>query len=401
MGNSSQLQNKRQGKPKIWTRDFILICMTNLFLFMGFQMTLPTLPLFVEKLGGSDQLIGFVIGIFTLSALVLRPIAGHALESKGRGIVYMIGLAIFVISVGSYAFVGSIFLLFVMRVVQGVGWGMSTTASGTIATDLIPPSRRGEGMGFFGLSGNLALAFGPSLGLFLAGTTTFKTLFLICAGIGMASLLLSSRINYVKVEKQEPKVAPARFDVFEKTALKPAILMFFVTSTFGGIASFLPLYAQQKHIEGIELYFFVYAFFLLISRLFAGKIYDRKGHLYIYLPGAALITAAMLLLSWLPSMTIMLVAAGLYGLGFGSVQPALQAWSVEKAAPHRKGMANATLFSFFDLGVGVGAMFFGQLAHFFGYGSIYLVAAGFVAVSMIVYLLFWSTDRKAAREVSS
>lgn len=371
-----------------------------MFLFMGFQMTLPTLPLLVEKLGGSDQLIGFVIGIFTLSALVLRPIAGHALETRGRGIVYMTGLLIFVISVGSYAFVGGLFLLFAMRVVQGVGWGMSTTASGTIATDLIPPSRRGEGMGYFGLSGNLALAFGPSLGLFLADTTTFKVLFLVCGGLGLTAFLLSSQIRFKKATKLEDRAATVGLDLFEKTALKPAVLMFFVTATFGGIASFLPLYANQKHIEGIEFYFFVYALFLLISRLFAGKIYDKKGHLYIYLPGAALIAIAMLLLSWLPDTKVMLIAAALYGLGFGSVQPALQAWSVEKAAPNRKGMANATLFSFFDLGVGVGAMIFGQLAGFFGYGSIYLAAAGFVAFSMIIYLFFWASDRRVQKEIS-
>ncbi|WLV24325.1 MFS transporter [Aciduricibacillus chroicocephali] len=395
--NTSRERSQQQ-RPKIWTRDFVLICLTNMFLFMGFQMTLPTLPLLVEDLGGSDQLIGFVIGIFTLSALVLRPIAGHALESRGRGIVYMIGLFIFVISVGSYAFIGSIFFLFAMRIVQGVGWGMSTTASGTIATDLIPPSRRGEGMGYFGLSGNLALAFGPSLGLFLAGTTTFKVLFLACGALGLMAFILSTQIHYKKVEKQEERATTVGLDIFEKTALKPAILMFFITATFGGIASFLPLYAQQKHIEGIEFYFFIYALFLLISRLFAGKIYDKRGHLYIYLPGAALITAAMILLSWLPSTTVMLVAAALYGLGFGSVQPALQAWSVEKAAPNRKGMANATLFSFFDLGVGVGAMIFGQLAGWFGYGSIYIAAAGSVAFSMIVYLFFFMSDRKATQK---
>src|SRR5579875_2068683 len=89
-------------KEKIWTKDFVLICLANFFIFLGFQMTLPTIPLFVEHLGGNDQLIGFVIGIFTFSALLLRPFAGHALESKGRRFVYLIGLAVFVVSVGSF-----------------------------------------------------------------------------------------------------------------------------------------------------------------------------------------------------------------------------------------------------------------------------------------------------------
>ena len=195
--------SKERPKDKIWTKDFVLIVFANFFIFLGFQMTLPTIPLFVQQLGGSDQIIGYVVGIFTFSALLLRPYAGHSLESKGRGFVYLIGLAIFVLSVGSFGFATSMAFLFFIRVVQGVGWGFSTTASGTIATDLIPASRRGEGMGYFGLSGNLALAFGPSLGLTLIGVISFKQLFLVCGVLGLFALLLSSRISYKKVDQSQ------------------------------------------------------------------------------------------------------------------------------------------------------------------------------------------------------
>ncbi|WP_031308277.1 MFS transporter, partial [Mesobacillus boroniphilus] len=123
------------GTEKIWSRDFLFIFLANFFIFLGFQMTLPTIPLFVEQLGGNDQLIGFVVGIFTFSALLVRPFAGRMLETRGRGFVYLIGLVIFVLSVGSFGFAVSIAFLFLMRIVQGVGWGFSTTASGTIATD--------------------------------------------------------------------------------------------------------------------------------------------------------------------------------------------------------------------------------------------------------------------------
>lgn len=99
-----QQQQKGRQKEKIWTKDFILILFANFFIFLGFQMTLPTIPLFVEKLGGNDQLIGYVVGIFTFSALLLRPFAGNLLETRGRGLVYMFGLAIFVLSVGSFGF---------------------------------------------------------------------------------------------------------------------------------------------------------------------------------------------------------------------------------------------------------------------------------------------------------
>jgi len=395
MGSGPNMQAQPELKQeKIWTRDFVFICLANFFVFLGFQMTLPTIPLFVKELGGNDQLVGIIVGIFTFSALLLRPYAGHALESKGRGFVYITGLVIFVIFVGSYGFISSIALLFIVRIIQGMGWGFSTTAGGTVATDLVPPKRRGEGLGYFGLSGNLALAFGPSLGLTLAGIISFSQLFLICAACGLVALILASRIHYKKVDQSEHKTTTVKLDIFEKTAIKPSVLLFFITATFGGIATFLPLHALEKDVAGIEFYFLVYAIFLMLSRTFSGRIYDKKGHLYVFLPGALLIFTAMLLLAWLPNIAVMLIAASLYGLGFGSVQPALQAWAVQDAPDNRKGMANATFFSFFDLGIGLGAISFGQLAYQLGYASIYITSASSVMASMLLYIYLYIRAKK-------
>lgn len=395
---SSDIESTK--REKIFSKDFAFIWLANFFVFLGFQMTLPTLPLFVKELGGSDQLIGIIVGIFTFSALLFRPFAGHALETRGRGIVYLFGLALFVISVGAIGFLNSMALLIVVRIIQGIGWGFSTTASGTIATDLIPPSRRGEGMGYYGLSGNLALAFGPALGLTLAGVLTFSQLFLICGLLGLVALLLSLNIRYKKIEESPHKTKTARFDVIEKTAINPSVLLFFITLTFGGIATFLPLYAVEKSIAGIQFYFIAYALFLMISRIFAGKIYDRKGDVFVIPPGTILIFIAMLLLAWLPNTMMLIIAGALYGLGFGTVQPALQAWAVDKAPNNRKGMANATFFSFFDLGIGVGAILFGQLAYIFNYGIIYIVSAFSVMIALLLYLFLIVTGRRNFRKVN-
>ncbi|MGG1688989.1 MFS transporter [Heyndrickxia ginsengihumi] len=388
-------QDLRVNEAKIWTRDFIFICLANFFVFLGFQMTLPTIPLFVKHLGGTDQLIGFVVGIFTFSALLLRPFAGHALESKGRKIVYLFGLLIFVLSVGSYSIAPSILFLFLMRIIQGIGWGFSTTAAGTIATDIIPASKRGEGLGYYGLSGNLALAFGPSLGLFLSNAIPFHILFLICSFLGLLAFILAIQIRYKKVEKKEKTESTTfKVDIYEKNALMPSVLLFFVTVTFGGIATFLPLYTAEKHIAGIQWYFLIYALALMVTRTFAGRLYDKKGHQAIFIPGAFMIIVAMILLSWLPSTLVLFVAAFCYGLGFGSVQPALQAWAMEKTPINRKGMANATFFSFFDLGIGIGAMVFGQIGDLFGYFSIYITSACSVTLSILLYIAILLKDRR-------
>jgi len=392
-----QSAGSKKNEQKIFSKDFVIIWFANFFIFLGFQMTLPTIPIFVNELGGSDQLIGVIVGVFTFSALLFRPYAGHALETKGRGPVYLFGLGLFVLSVGSFGLITSMGMLIVIRIIQGIGWGFSTTSSGTIATDLIPPKRRGEGMGYFGLSGNLALAFGPALGLTLVGFLSFTQFFLICAALGFIALILATNIKYKKVDDSLDRTKPARFDVLEKTAVNPSILLFFITLTFGGIATFLPLYAFEKDIAGIQFYFISYALFLMVSRIFAGKIYDKKGDVYVIPPGTMLIFVAMLLLAWLPNMTTMIIAGALYGLGFGSVQPALQAWAVDKALPNRKGMANATFFSFFDLGVGVGAILFGQLAFMFNYGIIYIVSACSVLMALLFYIFLLATGRRELR----
>lgn len=391
--NNPNIKQKIQTNEKIWTRDFLLICLANFFVFLGFQMTLPTIPLFVESLGGNERLIGLVVGIFTFSALIVRPYAGKILETKGRRLVFLFGLIVFVFTVGFFGFMTSILFLFAFRIIQGAGWGFSTTASGTIATDLIPSKRRGEGMGYYGLFGNIAIAIGPSLGLILADILHFKLLFIICGSLGLIAWVLASFIRYKKVE-HVTKPASMKFDIYEKSAIKPAILVFFITVTFGGIAAFLPLYTVQQGVTGIQWYFFIYAAALMVTRLYAGQIYDQKGHQAIYIPSALLITVAMLLLAWMPNTTVLFIAAILYGLGFGTVQPALQAWAVEKAAENRKGMANATFFSLFDLGIGIGSILFGQIGYWLNYRSIYITAACSVFISILIYLAWLLQSKK-------
>lgn len=174
-----QVQREQIMDDKIFTKNFLLVLLANFFIYLGFQMTLPIIPLFVNSLKGSDQLIGVIVGIFTFSALLFRPFAGHALETIGRKQVYTFGIFLFIISVGSFSFVTSMVILILMRIIQGIGWGLSTTAAGTIATDLIPIQRRGEGMGYYGLAGTISMAIGPALGLTLVEIISFKQFFLL------------------------------------------------------------------------------------------------------------------------------------------------------------------------------------------------------------------------------
>ncbi|MDF2558097.1 MAG: major facilitator superfamily 1 [Bacillales bacterium] len=381
--------SKPAEKHSFITRDFILICASNFFLFLGFQMTLPMLPYFIRDIGGSDQIVGIIVGFFTFSALFTRSFAGQAVETRGRKLVYVLGLSFFVISIGSYAFLSSLYLVFFVRLLQGIGWGCSGTASGTIASDLIPASRRGEGMGIYALGANVALAIGPALSLTLMQKLSFHWMFLICASSGLISVFLSLLIRYKKVDKSTQK-ANEKHHFFEKAVWKPSLLMFLITITFGGIASFLPRHAEQQGIDisQVKYYFVVYALALMSTRLFMGKLYDRKGMKYVFPPGAIMIFLGMLLLAWLPNMTVLLIAAVLYGWGFGALQPAFNAWAISLVPENKRGAATATFFSSFDLGVGIGAILFGQISHLFGYPMIYILSASSIVIAFIIFFRF-------------
>ncbi|MFE0507501.1 MFS transporter [Peribacillus butanolivorans] len=203
---------------------------------------------------------------------------------------------------------------------------------------------------------------------------------------------LALTIPCKKVEQPSAPTKTNRFDIYEKSAVAPSVLVFFITVSFGGIATFLPLYTMEKGLTGIHVYFFLYALALIFTRMFAGKIYDQRGHQAVFIPSTLFIVAAMLLLAWMPNNMILYIAAIFYGIGFGAVQPALQAWSLEHAARNRKGMANATFYSFFDLGIDFGAILFGQIGYLFGYRSIYIMAAISVLISILAYL--WILRKK-------
>lgn len=390
-----------KGKSRIWTKDFIIIVIANFFIFTSFQMTLPTLPLYVQEIGSNETWVGIIVGIFTFSALLIRPFGGKLLDTTGRAPVFLIGLAILVLSLYSLAISTTILILVIVRIVQGVGWGLSNTASGTIASDLVPKDRRGEGLGFFGLSGNLALAIGPALGLFLVDHIAFSTLFIICGSLTLIALVLALNVRYVKPEPltdseiQEDADTAERFNFIEKRALPASALLFFITFTFGGIATFLPAYTFQQGFQShyIQIYFVLYALALVTTRFFAGRIYDRRGLPIVFIPGIILIISGLTLLAILNSPVYLFAGAILYGLGFGTVQPALQASAINSTPIRKRGMANATYFSAFDLGVGLGAITFGLVAQYADYSSIYWISAGSGVLSLLLFFILRSTRR--------
>ena len=379
-------------QEKLWTRNFLLICLSNLATFMGFQMLMPTLPVYVDFLGGKESEIGLVIGFFTVSAVIIRPVAGKGVDTSGRKGIYLLGLLVFTLSCLLYNWTYTIALLLLVRFLHGFGWGTSSTAAGTVVADVIPKQRLGEGMGYYGLAGTIAMAVAPAAGLYLINEFSFPVLFYASTGLATLAFLLGSLIHYRKMPAARAETKGA---LFEKCAFRPSLVIFFVTMSYGSVVSFLALYAGEKGIANIGVFFTVYAVTLALTRPVSGMLLDRKGYDVVVYPGMVAIAAAMLLLSRAEYLGMFLLAGVFYGIGFGSVQPSMQALTVRNVAFHRRGAANGTFFSAFDLGIAVGALLWGAVSQAVGYSQMYLWTTLPVLTALILY---WVSGRVAGGE---
>ncbi|MBB6623384.1 MFS transporter [Clostridium gasigenes] len=368
---------------RLWTKNYIKLTITALLLFSGFYLLMPTLPMFIKELGGSESQVGFIVGVFTISAVIIRPIIGGLMDKYGRRVFIISGLLFFAITMYFYNWVLGIAFLVVLRILHGVSWAMATTSIGTAVTDVIPQSRRGEGMGWYGLSMTLGMALGPILGLWVAKSYSFNYLFLLCTVLAIIAFILafSTKIPVIKHTQK------STISFFEKDLLPMAIVTFFLSITFGGITTFLPLFAAKIQVN-VGTFFLVYAATLAVIRPITGKISDKYGEAVIIIPALFTLIIALLVLTFTNGIVGLVITAILYGIGFGSAQPALQVAILKLAKPEKIGVANATFFTAFDLGIGFGSIILGFVLQLIGYKLLFIVCAISAFISLLIFIFF-------------
>lgn len=368
---------------RLWTKPFIQMTVGMLFLFTGFYLLLPTLPLYIKHLGGSETQVGLAAGAFTLTAVVFRPMVGGLVDRYGKRAFYVWGLIFFVLSMYLYDWVGSILLLLALRILHGASWAFSTTSIGTVITDLIPISRRGEGMGWYGMAMTVAMAIGPMLGTYIVSGYSFRTLFLVATGLSLIAFILA----YMTRAPYQAKPSAGRIQLVEKSVLPVTAAIFFLAVAYGGITTFLPLFAESIRVNP-GTFFLVYAVALTLIRPFAGKLSDRFGEAAVIIPSLVITAGALIVLSQSSGLPGLITAAILYGIGFGSAQPALQAATLRIAPENRRGAANASFMTAFDLGIGLGAILLGLVSERIGYAYLFTVTAVSVVVSLVIFAVF-------------
>ncbi|QOV12176.1 MFS transporter [Viridibacillus arvi] len=372
---------------RIFSKPFIFLFVSNFLVFIGFDMLLPILPAYLLSINASTIQVGLVTTLFTIGAVLIRPFVGYYLIDNQRKSLAIGASAALMIITMLYPFLNFVWLFLLLRIFHGAAWGVSTTANSTMVVDLIPKSRLGEGMGYFSISTTVGAIISPSIGILIYESFSFDVL--IWSSV-VLSLLAVIALQFVKASpttvKREKK--PFRFldMIFEREVWFPALLTVITTLGFGAVITFLVLFGKQKGIDHIFLFFLINATVATLIRPFTGKWYDKKGPWSIIIVSAMLGFLSLVMLSYASNDIGLIIAAILFGAGYGTVMPCLQTWTVQKVSEEKSGAANATFFSSFDVGVGVSAFVLGILAEWISLEMIFrIVSLSFIVVAVLVY----------------
>ncbi|HEY4538278.1 MAG TPA: MFS transporter [Erysipelothrix sp.] len=382
-------------KQKFFNKSFLFLFISNFLVFIGFEMLIPILPAYLLSMNASSIQVGLMTTLFTLGAVLIRPFIGYYLIDNQRKSLAIIASAALMFITMLYPFLNIIWLLLFLRLFHGAAWGVSTTANSTIVVDLIPKTRLGEGIGYFSISTTVGAIIAPSIGILIYDAFSFNIL--IWSSVAL-SLLAVIALQFVysptpgKHEKQQFQFFEA---IFEKDAWFPALLTVTTTLGFGAIITFLVLFGKQKGLDHIFLFFLINATVSTLLRPFTGKWYDKKGPWSIIVVSALLGFLSLVVLSYTTNNLYLIIAAILFGAGYGTVMPCLQTWTVQKVSQEKSGAANATFLSSFDVGVGVSAFVLGILAEWISLEIIFrVVSLSFIFVAVLVYKDFLNEKKR-------
>jgi len=374
---------------RLWTREFILLTTALFLISTAFYFLLPTLPVFVvEVLGVGNKEVGLIVSVFTLSALIIRPFAGLALDLLGRKSILVISSLIFTITFLGYPWITLFIPLLILRFLHGLNWGISTSAVFTVIVDIVPQKKRGRGLGYSGLAFNLAMAIGPVIGLLIMGTDRYNAMFYGAFGIAVLGTITFLFVKYPSFSKPEGLKFSWKGLIAKKT-IPVSLNVLFVMLTFGGVLTFVMLYAMELDLSSYTgIFFTIMALGMGLARVFGGQIFDRFGPRIIVLIGLILASSGFLLLARLPYCSCFLASSFLIGAGLGIVVPTFQSMANNLVPKERRGVANSTYLLGLDLGIGLGSVLSGYLADLVSLSFSYLFSVGIIVLCLIIFFGF-------------
>ncbi len=354
----------------------------------------------IYDIQGTEAQAGLIVTAMLLSAILMRPFSGNILERFSKRNVLLISAVVFALTSFAYIWVEQFIPLMILRFIHGLSFGLLTTTTSTIVANIVPVERKGEGLGYFMMFMNLAIVIGPFLGLTLIQFMSFHQLFIVLSLFGIISVICASLVKVKEavtraISKTKRKLSI--HDFFEMKALPIALIGLLVAFAYSGILSFISVYAIETGLERVSGYFFlVFAVTMLVTRPFLGRVFDERGPKIVILPCLVIFAVGLVILSVADSAWLFLVAAGVIGIGYGSILPFLLSLSTDSVSKKRTGHATATFFTFFDTGITAGSVILGLLVPYTGFGNLFILLAGLVLLITIAFY-FLNNRMQAAR----
>lgn len=385
-------------KDKLISPSFCYILAANFLLFFAFYLILPVLPFYLlEQFHADKSTIGIILSCYTIACLCIRPFSGYLLDTFSRRPLYLLAYSVFMVIFAGYMIASLLSIFIILRILHGFAFGMVTVSGNTIVIDILPSSRRGEGIGYYGLANNLAMSFGPMTGLFMHESCSYETIF-VCSliscflGLFMAWMV---KTPYKEPKKKEP-LSLDRFFLVKGTWAGISLLL--LSIPYGMTTTYVAMYAQDIGISvNSGLYFTFMAIGLAVSRLFSGRQVD-KGRITLvislgmYLACISFFALASLdwLMKWNPVFTsyLFIGIALSQGVAFGTMFPAFNTLFVNLAPNSQRGTATSTYLTSWDVGIGIGLMVGGSVAQAFGgFNHAYLFGACLTVLSTLFFLV--------------
>lgn len=386
---------------KILSRDFILHFASYFLMSNAFYFLLPTLPVYaVNALGATDNQVGYILGVYAIAALIIRPFCGYVLDAYGRRAVYLWALGFFAILLGMYHLTYTFTILLMVRIFHGFAWGVITTGGSTIAADIIPEKKRAQGIGYFGLAMTFSMAVAPYFGGVIMGDDNFFNLFTISLSFGVAAFILALIVKVPNVKTGDTQLNVKK--MFDGRVNRIALVMFTGAFPYAGIIAFIMVFAENAGIPSLkagfvtidpEAFFIFFAAGVAISRILVGKIMDRKGPSGIIFVGFAVTIVGLMLLRFtddfmVSSFWMFMFCGVLVGMGNGLIMPTMQTMAINMVPIESRGAASATFFSSIDLGIGAGAIALGYIAESMGYEMMFFICGLILLLPLVFYFLF-------------
>ena len=378
-------------KEKLWNANYIKVMTTNFLLYFAFYLLTPLLPLYLsETFGAPKDTIGIVLSGYTVAALIVRPFCGYVVDSFSRKKVLMLCLSGFAVFFAGYIAAGTILMFAICRTLHGGPFGAVTVANSTCAIDVLPSSRRNEGIGLYGLSNNFAMAIAPSIGIYLHNMVdSYMILFWIAFVVAISAVLIAWTIRLPEKDiiRNKEKLSLDRFFLTRAWLLAINIAMF--GFCWGVLSNYLAIYSKEvlSITGGTGTYFALLSMGLFSSRLQGRKALSQGKLTQNAAEGMLISLVGFTLFVAIPHPVAYYLSAILIGLGNGHLYPAFLNMFVHVARHDQRGTANSSILTGWDLGFGIGCLLGGIVAEHFGYTATFWMVAAENAVSVILFFL--------------